>query len=210
MKNFNLKSFLKLLLISFLALILITGIYFLASYFFARSKSEKLLTRISEIKEFNYNLERLRTKHLREIQKKEIQDIIEFDEKIQALIEDYNSQVKIFEPANLKKYINLDELESIAHNNLNISEIFKEKIEKTHPVPEQMQVFRNLLISYLDNNISMNKSLLDYYNSEDYSAFDLKELENIYKNNNDIIIKIKQERIKIYSDNNIEYLMSED
>ncbi len=210
MKNFNLKSFLKLLLISFLALILITGIYFLASYFFARSKSEKLLTRISEIKELNYNLERLRTKHLREIQKKEIQDIIEFDEKIQALIEDYNKQVKIFEPANLKKYINLDELESIAHNNLNISEIFKEKIEKTHPVPEQMQVFCNLLISYLDNNISINKSLLDYYNSEDYSAFDLSGLENIYKNNNDIIIKIKQERIKIYSDNNIEYLMSED
>ena len=208
-KNFTLKHFLKIILISLLAIIVIIGIYFLTSYFLAKAKSEKLLTRISEIKEFNDNLERLRIKHLKESQEKEILDIIEFDEKIQALIEDYNQQILVVDPDNIKKNKNLDELKSIVQNNINISKIFKEKLEKTDYTPRQMQDYLNLLISYLDNNIRINQLLFDYYNSGDYSIFDLTELENIYKNNINIIIQIKQERIKIYRNNNIEYLMIE-
>jgi hypothetical protein len=200
----------KIIIIAIFLIVAAFGTDFLFSYFAAKTKSEELLNLAAESKVLNENLIKKRLEFLEQSQEKEVQEIIEFDKKIQILLKDYNEQIIEFDYPGIKKYQNIEEFKSIIQNNLENSEDFKDKINKIDYIPKQTTGYQEIIISYMDNNIKICKLLLDYYNSNNYANFDLNELKKIYDSNIEISVRINEERIRIFRNNNIEYLINGD
>ena len=195
-----------ILIIALAGLLLGAGLYiiFVAP---AKVESEKILNKISEAIKFNEELNKSRIEYLKLSQEKTVSEIISFDENVEVFKKEFNKKINLLSYKIDTKYINIQELKKIAANGLDASVDFKNKLKNISYIPKPLNDYYNLLINYLDNNIRINNLFLAYFDSKSYSTFDDSEIKQLYKENDAILKELEQERIKIFKENKIDYLL---
>ena len=90
---------------------------------------------------------------------------------------------------------------------MNASLDFKNKLKNIAYIPKSFNDYYNLLTAYLDNNIAVNNLFIAYYDSKSFSTFDKGRIQQLYKENDARLKELEQERIKIFKENKIDYLL---
>ena len=140
-------------------------------------------------------------------QEKTVSEIISFDDDIEVLKKEFNEKINLLPYKIDTKYINIQEYKKIAANGLNASADFKNKLKNIGYIPKPFYDYYNLLIAYADNNIAANNLFIAYYDSKSYSTFDKGRIQQLYKENDARLKELEQERIKIFKENKIDYLL---
>ena len=211
MKKIFSNLYVKIILIIVLAGLLF-GLLFGAGFYIvsmelAKVESEKILIKISEAVKLNEELKKSRNENLKLSQEKTVSEIISFDEDIEVLKKEFNEKINLLPYKIDTKYINIKELKKIASTGLNASVDFRNKLKNISYIPKPLNDYYNLLITYLDNNIRINNLFLAYFDSNNYSTFDNSQIKQLYEENDAILKELDQERIKIFKENNIDYLL---
>lgn len=212
MKRIFSNLYIKIILIIVLAGLLF-GLLFCAGFYIvsmelAKVESEKILIKISEAVKLNEELKKSRNENLKLSQEKTVSEIISFDENIEVFKKEFNEKINLLPYKSDTKFINIQELKKIAANGLDASVDFKNKLKNIGYIPKSFNDYYNLLINYLDNNIRINNLFLAYFDSKSYSTFDDSEIKKLYKENDIILKELEQERIKIFKENKIDYLLN--
>lgn len=212
MKRIFSNLYIKIILIIVLAGLLF-GLLFCAGFYIvsmelAKVESEKILIKISEAVKLNEELKKSRNENLKLSQEKTVSEIISFDENIEVFKKEFNEKINLLPYKSDTKFINIQELKKIAANGLDASVDFKNKLKNIGYIPKSFNDYYNLLINYLDNNIRINNLFLAYFDSKNYSTFDDSEIKKLYKENDIILKELEQERIKIFKENKIDYLLN--
>lgn len=212
MKKIFSNLYVKIILIIVLAGLLF-GLLFCAGFYIvsmelAKVESEKILIKISEAVKLNEELKKSRNENLKLSQEKTVSEIISFDENIEVFKKEFNEKINLLPYKSDTKFINIQELKKIAANGLDASVDFKNKLKNIGYIPKSFNDYYNLLINYLDNNIRINNLFLAYFDSKSYSTFDDSEIKQLYKENDAILKELEQERIKIFKENKIDYLLN--
>lgn len=207
MKKIFSNLYVKIILIIVLAGLLLGASFYIVSTQLAKVESEKILNKISEAVKFNEELQKSRIEYLKLSQEKTISEIISFDEDLEVFKKEFNEKINLLSYKSDIKFINIKELKEIAVNGLDASVDFKNKLENIDYIPKPFNDYYNLLNNYLDNNIRINNLFLDYFDSKSYSTFNDSEIEQLYKENDAILKELEQEKIKIFKENKIDYLL---
>ena len=208
MKKIFLNLYEKIILIIILVGILIGAGLYIVSIELAKVESQKILSKVSEAVKFNEELKKSRIEYLKLSQEKTVSEIISFDENVEVFKKEFNEKINLLSYKIDTKYINIQELKKIASNGLNASVDFKNKLKNIGYIPKSLNDYYNLLIAYLDNSIAINNLFLSYFDSKNYSTFDDSEIKQLYKENGAILKELEQERIKIFKENKIDYLIN--
>ena len=208
MKKIFSNLYVKIILIIVLVGILFGAGFSIVSIELAKVESEKILNKISEAVKFNEELEKSRIGYLKLNQGKTVSEIISFDENIEVFKKEFNEKINLLPYKSDTKFINIQEIKKIAANGLNASVDFKNKLKNIVYIPKSFNDYYNLLIKYLDNNIRINNLFLAYFDSKNYSTFDDSEIKQLYKENDIMLKELEQERIKIFKENKIDYLIN--
>ena len=206
------KKIFSNLYVKIILIILIVGILFGAGFYIvsvelAKVQSQKILNKVSEAVKFNDELKKSRIEYLKLSQEKTVSEIISFDENIEVLKKEFNEKINLLTYKSDIKSINIQELKKIAANGLDASADFKNKLKNIDYIPKPLNDYYNLLIAYLDNNIAVNNLFIAYFDSKSYSTFDNSEIKQLYKENDAILKELEQERIKVFKENKIDYLL---
>ena len=206
------KKIFSNLYVKIILIIVLVGILFGAGFYIifvepAKVESEKILNKISEAVKFNEELKKSRIEYLKLNQEKTVGEIISFDENVEVFKKEFNEKINLLSYKIDIKYINIQELKKIATNGLNASLDFKNKLKNIGNIPKPLNDYYNLLIAYLDNNIAINNLFLAYYDSKIYSTFDDSKIKQLYEENDAILKELEQDRIKIFKENKIDYLL---
>lgn len=207
MKKIFSNLYVKIILIIVLVGLLFGAGFYIVSTELAKVESEKILNKVSEAVKFNEELKKSRIEYLKLNQEKTVSEIISFDEDIEVFKKEFNEKINLLPYKSDTKFINIQELEKIAANGLDASADFKNKLKNIGYIPKPLNDYYNLLISYLDNNIAVNNLFLAYFDSKNYSTFDDSQIKQLYKENDAILKELEQERIKIFKENKIDYLL---
>ena len=196
--NLYVKIILIIVLAGLLFSLLFCAGFYIVSIELAKVGSEKILSKISEAVKLNEELS----------QEKTVSEITSFDENIEVFKKEFNEKINLLPYKSDIKFINIQELKKIAANGLDASVDFKNKLKNIGYIPKSFNDYYNLLINYLDNNIRISNLFLAYFDSKDYSTFDDSEIKQLYKENDAILKELEQERIKIFKENKIDYLLN--
>ena len=208
MKKIFLNLYAKIILIIVLVVILFGAGFYIISSELAKVESQKILNKVSEAVKFNEELKKSRIEYLKLSQEKTVSEIISFDENIEVLKKEFNEKINLLPYKIDTKYINIQELKKIAATGLDASVDFKNKLKNIDYIPKPLNDYYNLLIAYLDNNIAVNNLFIDYFDSKNYSTFDKGQIQQLSKENDAILKELEQERIKIFKENKIDYLIN--
>ena len=207
MKKIFSNLYVKIILIIVLVGILLGAGFYIVSIELAKVESEKILNKISEAVKFNEELKKSRIEYLKLNQGKTVSEIISFDENVEVFKKEFNEKINLLPFKIDTKYMNIQELKKIAANGLDASVDFRNKLKNIGYIPKSLNDYYNLLITYLDNNIRINNLFLAYFDSKNYSIFNGSEIKQLYKENDAILKELEQERIKIFKENKIDYLL---
>ena len=207
MKKIFSNLYVKIILIIVLVGLLFGAGFYIVSTELAKVESQKILNKVSEAVKFNEELKKSRIEYLKLNQGKTVSEIISFDENVEVLKKEFNEKINLLPYKSDTKFINIQELEKIAATGLNASLDFKNKLKNIGYIPKTVNDYYNLLISYLDNDIAINNQFLAYYDSKSYSTFDNSQIKQLYIENNAILKELEQERIRIFKENKIDYLL---
>ena len=207
MKKIFSNLYVKTILIIVLAGILFGAGFSIVSAELAKVQSQKILSKVSEAVKFNEELEKSRIEYLKLSQEKTVSEIISFDDSIEVLKKEFNEKINLLPYKSDTKYINIQELKKIAATGLDASADFKNKLKNIGYIPKPFYDYYNLLIAYADNNIAANNLFIAYYDSKSYSTFDKDQIKQLYKENGAMLIELEQERIRIFKENKIDYLL---
>jgi len=199
--------YIKIILIIVLVGLLFGAGFYIISSELAKVESQKILNKVSEAVKFNEELKKSRIEYLKLSQEKTVSEIISFDDNIEVLKKEFNEKINLLPYKIDTKYINIQELKKIAANGLNASADFKNKLKNIGYIPKSFYDYYNLLIAYADNNIAVNNLFIAYYDSKSYSTFDKGRIQQLYKENDARLKELEQERIKIFKENKIDYLL---
>lgn len=208
MKKIFSKLYIKIILIIVLVGILFGTGFYIVSKELAKVESEKILSKVSEAIKFNEELKKSRIEYLKLNQEKTVSEIISFDKDIEVFKKEFNEKINLLTYKIDTKYTNIQELKKIAANGLDASVGFRNKLKNIAYIPKPLNDYYNLLINYLDNNIAVNNLFITYFDSKNYSTFDDSEIKKLYKENDTILKELEQERIKIFKENKIDYLLN--
>jgi len=211
MKKIFSNLYVKIILIIVLVGLLFGAGFYIVSWELAKVEkveSEKILSKVSEIVKLNEELKKSRIENLKLSQEKTVSEIISFDENIEVFKKEFNEKINLLPYKSDIKFINIQELKKIAANGLNASVDFKNKLKNIGYIPKSFNDYYNLLINYLDNNIRINNLFIAYFESKDYSIFNDSEIRKLYKENDVILKELEQERITIFKENKIDYLLN--
>ena len=207
MKKIFSNLYVKIILVVIFIGLLVGAGFYISVIQLAKVQSAEILTRISEAEKLNEELEKSRIESLRLSQEETVSEIISFDENIEVLKKEYNEKINLLRYKIDTKFINIRELKKIAENGLAVSADFKSKLKNIGTIPETFNDYYNLLIKYLDNNIKINNQYLAYFDSKDFSTFDDSEIRKLFKENDELIEALEQQRIKIFKENKIDSLL---
>ena len=207
MKKIFLNLYEKIILIILIVGILIGAGFYVVSVELAKVQSQKILSKVSEAVKFNEELKKSKIEYLKLSQEKTVREIISFDDSIEVLKKEFNEKINLLPYKIDTKYINIQEIKKIAVSGLNASVDFRNKLKNIVYIPKPLNDYYNLLITYLDNNIRINNLFLAYFDSNNYSTFDNSQIKQLYEENDAILKELDQERIKIFKENNIDYLL---
>ena len=207
MKKIFSNLYVKIILIIVLVGLLFGAGFYIVSAELAKVQSQKILNKVSEAVKFNEELEKSRIEYLKLNQEKTVSEIISFDENVEVFKKEFNEKINLLPYKIDTKFINIQELKKIAANGLNASVDFKNKLKNIGYIPKPLNDYYNILIAYVDNNIAVNNLFLAYFDSKSYSTFDDSEVKQLYKENDARLKELEQERIKIFKENKIDYLL---
>lgn len=207
MKKIFSNLYVKIILIIVLVGLLFGAGFYIVSTELAKVESEKILSKVSEAVKFNEELKKSRIEYLKLSQGKTVSEIISIDENIEVFKKEFNEKINLLPYKSDTKFINIQELKKIAASGLNASVDFKNKLKNIVYIPKPLNDYYNLLINYLDNNIRINNLFLAYFDSKNYSTFDDSQVKQLYKENDAIFKELEQERIRVFKENKIDYLL---
>lgn len=207
MKKIFSNLYVKIILIIVLVGLLFGAGFYIVSTELAKVESEKILSKVSEAVKFNEELKKSRIEYLKLSQGKTVSEIISIDENIEVFKKEFNEKINLLPYKSDTKFINIQELKKIAASGLNASVDFKNKLKNIVYIPKPLNDYYNLLINYLDNNIRINNLFLAYFDSKNYSTFDDSQIKQLYKENDAIFKELEQERIRVFKENKIDYLL---
>jgi len=138
---------------------------------------------------------------------KTIIEIVEFDEKYRVIENEFFNEINRLPDVLSEKFINIDQLKEITVKRISYSKEFKKKLFQIENIPETLEDFYNFKVDFLNNDIETYTLLNDYYTGKSYSSSDNSKIKNSFYRNILLFLKAEEERIKVYKENNLDYLL---
>jgi len=146
---------------------------------------------------------------LRELTRdQDIGDIIEFDKKYSVIRRKYQASISgILEEAD-KKAVNLEDLKELADRRINSAKRFRDSLEDIRDIPEPLEIFHNMLVDFLENDISAWQETGLYYSG--YYDGDITDIKELHRKNTALYQQAMDLQKDIYSGYGLEYLLTEE
>mgnify|MGYP001028751010 CR=1 FL=1 len=192
-----------------LILIIIVAVLLYYNVFSVETKKieEKIIEKQAEIERLE--LEAKKIELLKQQREKESVEIIEFDEKYRMMEDDFLKKVKEISDKSEDKFVNIEELKKLIAQRLKISKEFNKKFIQIDNIPEPLNDFYKFEIEFLNNDIEIFTLMYSYYNSGYYYAYNDDRLKEIYRKNNLLFLKAEKERVRVYKEYRLDYLLED-
>ena len=192
-----------------LILIIIVAVLLYYNVFSVETKKieEKIIEKQAEIERLE--LEAKKIELLKQQREKESVEIIEFDEKYRMIEDDFLKKVKEISDKSEDKFVNIEELKKLIAQRLKISKEFNKKFIQIDNIPEPLNDFYKFEIEFLNNDIEIFTLMYSYYNSGYYYAYNDDRLKEIYRKNNLLFLKAEKERVRVYKEYRLDYLLED-
>ena len=138
---------------------------------------------------------------------KTIIEIVEFNEKYRVIESEFFNEITRLPDVLSEKFINIEQLEEITVKRISYSKEFKKKLFQIENIPESLEDFYNFKVDFLNNDIKTYTLLNDYYTGKSYSSSNNSKIKDSFYRNILLFLKAEEERIKIYEENNLDYLL---
>ena len=193
-----------------LILIIIVAVLLYYNVFSVETKKieEKIIEKQAEIERLE--LEAKKIELLKQQREKESVEIIEFDEKYRMIEDDFLKKVKEISDKSEDKFVNIEELKELIAQRLKISKEFNKKFRQIDNIPEPLNDFYKFEIEFLNNDIEIFTLMYSYYNSGYYYAYNDDRLIEVYRNNNVLFLKAEKERVRVYKEYRLDYLLEDE
>jgi len=196
-----------------LILIIVTAVLLCCNVFLVettKAEVERIMGQLAKIEEIKEETKEKKMELLKQQKEAEYVEIIEFDEKYGEIKDDFLKKVKEASGKANGIFINIEELKGLVSQRLDISKEFKEKLSKLDNIPRPLKNFYEFEIEFLNNDIKSFTLVYDYYSSccSTHSYSD-DELKKVYGNNSELFFRAEEERIRVYKEYGLEYLLED-
>jgi hypothetical protein len=135
---------------------------------------------------------------LREIARnQDISDIFNYDEVYSGLEKEYLDNIAGISEELEKKVVNIIDIVSIVNKRITAAKEFKESLENIDYIPEPLEDFHDLLLFFLENDISTWQATKSYYNG-DYEG-DIAEIRRLHSENSLLYRQTEELQKEIYA-----------
>ena len=138
---------------------------------------------------------------------KTIIEIVEFNEKYRVIESEFFNEITRLPDVLSEKFINIEQLEEITVKRISYSKEFKKKLFQIENIPESLEDFYNFKVDFLNNDIETYTLLNDYYTGKSYSSSNNSKIKDSFYRNILLFLKAEEERIKVYEENDLDYLL---
>ena len=135
----------------------------------------------------------------------EIRQIIGFDEVYSAIKQDYLAEIDRISDELEGKVINIDDIIILVDERIDASRRFRSSLDGIGDVPGPLEDFYDLLMEFLENDISTWQEIRSYY-AGIYNGDD-RSLRESYNENSRLFMQVNDMQKDIYSEYNLEDLL---
>ena len=191
-----------------LILIMVTLVgYDVTGVHIQKIKIQKQIEEQERLGEEKIRLIEEKKKELELKREKTIIEIVEFDEKYRVIESEFFNEITRLPDVLSEKFINIDQLEEITVKRISYSKEFKKKLFQIENIPESLVDFYNFKVDFLNNDIETYTLLNDYYTGKSYSSSNNSKIKDSFYCNILLFLKAEEERIKVYEENDLDYLL---
>ena len=197
-----------ILICTFLSVAAISIVYFAVSLKLANHYAGELINNIKISEEYYSELNNIRYEILKLNEEKTVRDIIDFFKNLDNYIDNFkgsSSDILISDSADIRKIKSIsqviDDMELLDKQ----TERIRDGIANLEYVPEPVINYYNMLIVYLNNDISRYGLILNYYESGNFSNFDSTEIDKLEEENKILLMEINAEKERILKEYKIDF-----
>jgi hypothetical protein len=143
---------------------------------------------------------------LREIARdQDIKDVFSFDEEFSGLKNEYLESIAGISEELEGKVVNIDDIRALVDKRIAAARKFKERLENIEYIPGPLEDFHDLLIFFLENDISTWEATRSYY-AGDYDGSD-SDIKILHNENSSLYRQTEELQKEVYSQYGLEDLL---